>query len=193
MFVSFEIMIKKYRIILGFWGLCFWGLYFCSCQKSNSEKEEVLVRVIYDLITYDEVDVPDIALIDSSNGECMLSELIDEDKIVFYLPNLGCSSCYEQEIALIKGMIPDGVKERVMTVGNFSNIRELKLFERSSGLRTFKIEEQNGEFPIIAFNETSVVFFLTRQMKCYALFDAVNNVRASKLYYKIISEKILNE
>lgn len=193
MFVSFKIMVEKYRIILGFWGLCFWGLYFCSCQESNSEKEEVLVRVIYDLITYDGTDVPDIALINSSNGKCMLSELIDKDKIVFYLPNLGCSSCYEQEIALIKGMIPAEVKEQVIIVGNFSNIRELKLFERSSGLRAFKIEEQNGEFPVIAFNETFVVFFLTRQMKCYALFDAVNNVRASKLYYRIISEKILNE
>ena len=33
-------------------------------------------------------------------------------------------------------MIPDDVKEKVMVIGSFSNVRELKLFERESGFST---------------------------------------------------------
>ena len=53
------------------------------------------------MITYDATDVPDIEILDSDNNKCWLSDQIDRDKIIFYLPNLGCASCYEQEILSI--------------------------------------------------------------------------------------------
>lgn len=190
MFVSFKIAIKEIQGMLRVLSFSLLGFYISSCQKINSEKEEVLVRVVYDLITYDATDVPDIEILDSDNNKCWLSDQIDKDKIIFYLPNLGCSSCYEQEIALIKEMIPSSMKNKVMVVGNFLNIRELKLFERNSNLNSFKIEGKNDLFPLIPYNDISVVFILTEQMKCYALFDAVNNAKASKLYYKIIVDKM---
>ena len=101
MFVSFKIAIKEIQGMLRVLSFSLLGFYISSCQKINSEKEEVLVRVVYDLITYDATDVPDIEILDSDNNKCWLSDQIDRDKIIFYLPNLGCSSCYEQEILSI--------------------------------------------------------------------------------------------
>lgn len=87
-------------------------------------------------------------------------------------------------------MIPDDVKEKVMVIGSFSNVRELKLFERESGFSTYKMNNVTENFPMYMYNETSVVFLLTEQLKCHAFFDAVNNVDASKLYYSFIVERI---
>lgn len=166
------------------------GLFVCSCKKNTPEKEEVLVKVIYDLINYDAVDIPNIEVVNSANKSCNLSELVTDDRLIFYLPDLGCSSCYEKELELLKEMIPERIKKRVLVIGAFTTNRELKLFENKSKLQTFRIVKTNNEFPIPVFNEVSLAFVLTKQMKCYALFDAVNNAKASKLYYRFISEKM---
>ena len=168
----------KNRIFLFFLSM----MFLFSCNKNDMGKEKLLVKVIYDLIAYDAIDVIDIQIVDSEGVEWMLSEKVNSTKLVFYLPDLGCSSCYEQELSLVRKMIPDDVKEKVMVIGSFSNVRELKLFERESGFSTYKMNNVTENFPMYMYNETSVVFLLTEQLKCHAFFDAVNNVDASKLY-----------
>ena len=64
----------------------------------------------------------------------------------------------------------DDVKEKVMVIGSFSNVRELKLFERESGFSTYKMNNVTENFPMYMYNETSVVFLLTEQLKCHAFF-----------------------
>lgn len=150
-----------------------------------------MVNVIYDLIVYDLKHIPDIYLSDSNGDESLLSKKVDDIMLVFYLPNLGCSSCYEQEVSLLKKMIPAEVRKKVMVIGNFSNLREQKIFERNCDLSTYRIRDTfDNDFPIALFSETSVAFLLNNQMQCFAFFNAVGNIDASKLYYRMVVDRI---
>ena len=83
MFIPFKVMPKFVYHTLRVFILFLCGLFVCSCKKITQEKEEVLVKVIYDLINYDAVDIPNIEVVNSANKSCNLSELVTDDRLIF--------------------------------------------------------------------------------------------------------------
>lgn len=71
----------KNRICLFFLSM----MFLFSCNKNDMGKEKLLVKVIYDLIAYDAIDVIDIQIVDSEGVEWMLSEKVNSTKLIFYL------------------------------------------------------------------------------------------------------------
>lgn len=156
----------------------------------QAEKEMQFVSMIQNLIYYDALKIEDVKVSDSDRRNLYLSQIIKRTKIVIYLPELGCASCYEMQLQFLQSTIPSDIKSEVFIVGKFSSYREQKLFEEKSGFTTYRIEKSLTGFPLSMFDESPVTFLLGENMMGYAFFDSSKPNNLSDLYYKFVVEKI---
>lgn len=154
------------------------------------EREMQFVSMIQNLIYYDAIKIKDVKVSDSNKQSLYLSQNIKRTKIVIYLPELGCASCYEMQLQFLQSTIPSDIKPEVFIVGKFSSYREQKLFEEKSGFTTYRIEKSLTGFPLSMFDETPVTFLLGENMIGYAFFDSSKSNTLSDLYYKFMIEKV---
>jgi len=154
------------------------------------EREMQFVSMIQNLIYYDAIKIKDVKVSDSNKQSLYLSQNIKRTKIVIYLPELGCASCYEMQLQFLQSTIPSDIKPEVFIVGKFSSYREQKLFEEKSGFTTYRIEKSLTGFPLSMFDETPVTFLLGENMIGYAFFDSSKSNTLSDLYYKFVIEKV---
>lgn len=179
--------------------ICIYILSGCTlllgCQgKTNrgqqAEREMQYVSMIQNLIYYDAIKIKDVKVSDSDRRSLYLSQSIKNTKIVIYLPELGCASCYEMQLQFLQSTIPSDIKPEVFIVGKFSSYREQKLFEEKSGFTTYRIEKSLTGFPLSMFDETPMTFLLGENMIGYAFFDSSKSNTLSDLYYKFVIEKM---
>lgn len=179
--------------------ICIYILSGCTlllgCQgKANrgqqAEREMQYVSMIQNLIYYDAIKIKDVKVSDSDRRSLYLSQSIKNTKIVIYLPELGCASCYEMQLQFLQSTIPSDIKPEVFIVGKFSSYREQKLFEEKSGFTTYRIEKSLTGFPLSMFDETPMIFLLGENMIGYAFFDSSKSNTLSDLYYKFVIEKM---
>ena len=174
------------------------GCAFLSGCKSKTnvqqqaEREMQFVSMIQNFIYYDAIKVEDVKVSDSRQNTSCLSHHVNRTKIVIYLPELGCSSCYEMQLRFLQETIPMEIKPDVFIVGKFSSNREQKLFENKSGFTTYKVEGALTGFPVSMFDDTPVTFLLGEDMRGYAFFDSSQSKDLSDLYYKLLVEKMHN-
>lgn len=158
--------------------------------EQQIEGEIQFLSMIQNLIYYDGIKIEDVKVSDSNRRSFYLSQNIKKTKIVIYLPELGCASCYEMQLQFLQSTIPSEIKSEVFIVGKFSNYREQKLFEEKSGFTTYRIEKSCAGFPLSIFEETPVTFLLGENMIGYAFFDSSKSNTLSDLYYKFVIEKM---
>lgn len=179
--------------------ICIYILSGCTlllgCQgKANRgqqvEREMQYVSMIQNLIYYDAIKIKDVKVSDSDRRSLYLSQSIKNTKIVIYLPELGCASCYEMQLQFLQSTIPSDIKPEVFIVGKFSSYREQKLFEEKSGFTTYRIEKSLTGFPLSMFDETPMTFLLGENMIGYAFFDSSKSNTLSDLYYKFVIGKM---
>ena len=179
--------------------ICIYILSGCTlllgCQgKANRgqqvEREMQYVSMIQNLIYYDAIKIKDVKVSDSDRRSLNLSQSIKNTKIVIYLPELGCASCYEMQLQFLQSTITSDIKPEVFIVGKFSSYREQKLFEEKSGFTTYRIEKSLTGFPLSMFDETPMTFLLGENMIGYAFFDSSKSNTLSDLYYKFVIEKM---
>lgn len=159
-------------------------------RGQQAEREMQFVSMIQNLIYYDAIKIKDVKVSDSGKQSLYLSQNIKRTKIVIYLPELGCASCYEMQLQFLQSTIPSDIKPEVFIVGKFSSYREQKLFEEKSGFTTYRIEKSLTGFPLSMFDETPVTFLLGENMIGYAFFDSSKSNTLSDLYYKFVIEKV---
>lgn len=168
----------------------FWSHKKIESNNSVSSKVSKLTEIIQNIIYYDASNIPDVDLSTIDGEQIRLSEAFNDLCIVIYLPTLGCSSCYEKELDLLCKTIPNDLKCKMLVVGKFSNVRELKLFEKKCKMRTLKLEDSVKSFPISFFEENPVAFILNKELLGFAFFDMVNHVDYSELYYNVVVNRM---
>ncbi len=189
-------MLERFLVVVKLCILILLGCTFLLGCKGRvnggqqAEKEMQFVSMIQNLIYYDALKIEDVKVSDSDRRNLYLSQIIKRTKIVIYLPELGCASCYEMQLQFLQSTIPSDIKSEVFIVGKFSSYREQKLFEEKSGFTTYRIEKSLTGFPLSMFDESPVTFLLGENMMGYAFFDSSKPNNLSDLYYKFVVEKI---
>jgi len=85
--------------------------------------------MVQNLIHYDATKITDVKIIKTDGENSHLSQEIKDTKIIIYLPELGCASCYEMQLQFLQTVIPHDIKQKFFIIGKFSNHREQKLFK----------------------------------------------------------------
>lgn len=171
------------------------SIFLSGCKKqSNTARqpdiETQLITMVQNLIHYDATKITDVKIIKTDGENSHLSQEIKDTKIIIYLPELGCASCYEMQLQFLQTEIPHDIKQKVFIIGKFSNYREQKLFEEKSGFTTYRVEKFLTGFPLSMLDENPTTFLLGKDMIGYAFFDASNSNNLSDLYYRFIIEKV---
>lgn len=171
------------------------SIFLSGCKKQSyteqqPDKESQLITMIQNLIYHDATKITDVKIIKTDGRASRLSQEISGTKIVIYLPELGCASCYEMQLRFLQTAIPCDIKQEVLIVGRFSSHREQKLFEKTSGFTTYRIDKFLTGFPLPILDESPTTFLLGKDMIGYAFFNASNSNNLSDIYYRFVIQKV---
>jgi hypothetical protein len=170
-------------------------------QSENEKMSEYLLRTdnlfacfsetLRTFIYSDGFVISNIELIDSKGNCKMLSEIVENEKMLVYLPNISCNTCTGRETELVNSIFGDRVKD-VLIVSNFESRREQIVFERESHITTFTLK-RDEIFPSPELSEHIVIFLISKELRghCLLLPDEDNN-KVSEIYYQAVSEKFSN-
>lgn len=139
------------------------SIFLSGCKKqSNTARqpdiETQLITMVQNLIHYDATKITDVKIIKTDGENSHLSQEVKDTKIIIYLPELGCASCYEMQLQFLQTVIPHDIKQKVFIIGKFSNHREQKLFKEKSGFTTYRIEKSLTGFPLSMLDENPTTF-----------------------------------
>jgi len=118
------------------------------------------------------------------------TNIIEVEKMIIFLPIIDCHSCCAKEIDVLKTFILPKERERIIILAKFRNKRELKLFERNIGLKTFEISSNDYLFSSKILNESPVVFLISPYLSGYCfLLNSKENYKIAEEYYKMIQKR----
>lgn len=129
----------------------------------------------------------------SNSEDQKISKILDKDKLIIYLPNIDCHSCTSKEVELIKKIFPDSIRQQIIVIAKVENKREIKLFERFSGLQTYGIT--NNDFLFSNNHLIKPTLFIARpSLQTYAYFVPYHdNPQISIMYYYSVLDKLSNK
>jgi hypothetical protein len=197
---------KKYILVYCICILLFVLLIFIlnrrihELEKSNSEmiininKTEKIfpsfLKTFDNFILYDNKRILNVDLIDSDGNVKKLSDIIEIEKMIIFLPKIDCHTCSAKEIELLKTFFLPKERKRICILAKFRNKRESKLFEMNTGLETFEIQSEDNLFLNKILNERPVVFLISPYLYGYCfLLDNKENYKLSEEYYKMIQKR----
>lgn len=167
-----------------------------GCTNSGNElpgrtiQEQEFVSMVQNMIYYDAAKIEDVTISCSNGQSSLLSQEVKNTKMVIYLPELECASCYEMQLQFLEATVTSDIKPQVLIIGRFQNIREQKLFESRSGFTTYRIEKSVSGFPLPMFDESPLTFLLQEDMTGYAFFNAATSKNLSDMYYRFVVERM---
>ena len=138
--------------------------------------------------------IPDIELIDSQGNQKMLSEVVENEKMFVYLPQIACNTCTYRETEMIHAIFGEKVND-VMIVSNFQSLREQIVFERETLITTYSLK-RDATFPLPEFEQQTVLFLVSNTLHVYCvLIPDETTSKISEIYYQAVAQRIhlLNE
>ena len=134
------------------------------------------------------MSIPDIRLIDSHGNQKMLSEIIENEKMLVYLPKISCNTCTIRETELINVIFGEKVKN-VMIVSNFQSLREQIVFEKETHIATYSLK-RGESFPIPEYGQHIVLSLVSKTLYAYCFLlpdDKMDKI--SEIYYQSVAKK----
>lgn len=154
---------------------------------------KTIINSFDNFILYDNQRIKDVKLIDGDGNSIMLSDIVEEEKMIIFLPIINCHTCSAKEIDVLKKIIKPTVRERICILARFRNKRELKIFEKSTGLKTFDLLPESKLFLKQTLNDRPVLFILSPYLYGHCFFLSDNeNYKLSEEYYKMIQKRFEN-
>lgn len=149
-----------------------------------------IVEFINNQVAFDYSPIPDVELMDHDGHLIGLSEILHEERLIIYLPDIGCHTCSDKEVELVKSIFLNEAKNKIWVIAKFNNKRELQLFESQSGLIVYGIDSQ-CEFPSEKLALSPVLFLLSQDQIGFAFFKPVKEMsQFSILYYKAVLKRL---
>jgi peroxiredoxin len=141
------------------------------------------------LIIQDGLDIPNVALRNSDGNYKMLLDIIENEKMLVYLPEMSCSVCANQELELVNSTFGEYTKN-ILIVSNFESVRKQKVFERESNIKTYSLKKNEVFLPKNTTQNT-VIFLISKELTghCFLLLDSENS-KVTEIYYKAIVERL---
>jgi hypothetical protein len=141
-------------------------------------------------IQYDNIPVTDIDLIDNNGKTDQLANIVGKGKLVIYLPKIECFSCSDKEIEALHTIFSEKDRANIILISNFSSIRELKIFEQNSSLKSYDIQV-NYKFPVEELMNKTTLLYISENMtgSCVFVSDKSQN-KLSEIYYHAMLKKI---
>jgi len=151
-----------------------------------------LVNELKRMISNGKIELTDIS-VSCTNGNIMnLSDFICTENLLIYLPELTCMSCAERELEVFNDYFTrESLKEKVCIVSHFANIREQKVFERSSGIICLNIED-GSPFPIESMKDAMLCGLVDNSLKMWIYISGRNaniGIDIRKIFYSSVSER----
>ncbi|GAB6013267.1 hypothetical protein [Viscerimonas tarda] len=144
---------------------------------------------INDFVLYDDLDIADCEITDSEGKQQKLSNVIISEKLIIYLPEISCTSCSDGEINILNSFFSENEKGNIVVVANFRSNRELKIFEKNAGIKTYGIAKEE-QFPSRTLNGSIVLFLLSDSFKASCLFIPDRTYgKLSEIYYEAVANK----
>lgn len=148
-------------------------------------------KAINDCIVYDGFPVSDIDLVNAAGKTLKLKDIVESEKLVIYLPNISCNTCTIGEIEIIESVFSEQQKKNIILISNFTNNREIKIFEKESSIKTFGVFKSK-DFPNSELTNKIVLFMVSDLLQGQCVFlPQIDNSKLSELYYKVILERMI--
>lgn len=180
---------------LGAVGLLWSGMLLAESRLSGmSRKQEIQMdicvrKLVYNQVIYDNIDMLDVRLIGSAGDSIPLSSIVDRERMVVYLPEVGCHACSDREVELVKSVFGREAEDYVWIIGHFDNLRGLRLFERQAGIKAYGLNATDC-FPVNEMHLRPVVFLLSPQLRGTAFFQPDKELpQLSVFYYRAAYER----
>jgi hypothetical protein len=177
------------------------GIVSSSRQKSLN-KDSIIEELFYsslhnydNFVIYDNLSILNVDLRDSNGDIRKLSDIIREEKLIIYLPDVTCRSCSERALQVLKDIFPSELNENIHIIARFNNKRELKIYEQNSSLKSLGLNFGDNLFSEAedSLNFQHILFIITPQVKGICFFIPDDNVFFSKTYYKSIYQRFKNK
>lgn len=177
------------------------GFFVQKSMSINSvndfvEKEKGTALKLFRMMDMQNTKIADFRVMNTEGDTITLSSLLNHEKFVIYWSRIDCAACAVKEFMLFDEYFSELDKSKnIILLGNFKNIKEQKVIEQTSHLKTYGVLDNN--FFDKANNEDLFVTYciLDSSLIVSNYLEAKDNntyIDINRIYYKVISKRFHN-
>lgn len=160
------------------------------------EKENATALKLLRMMDMQNTKIADFHVMNTKGDTITLSSLLDHEKFVIYWSRIDCAACAVKEFMLFDEYFSELDKSKnIILLGNFKNMKEQKVIEQTSHLKTYNVLDNN--FFDKANKEDLFVTYcmLDSSLIVSNYLDAKDNntnIDINRIYYKVMSKRFQN-
>ncbi len=191
--------IKFKRNVILIFSLCFFDCHDHSLNHDNYSHlrrdtkmatEDLRNNIMNDCIVINK----DKIVYDTKDKKIKLDELFDsKSKLFVKYSELACSSCIEEELALIGKYDSIIGRDNIVILTSYNNSRKLKVFKKAHNINYTALYGDNLDLPFERTNEVFIFVCDTALLVRHFFVPDVSRPALSKEYYSAICERYFKD
>lgn len=152
-------------------------IFMCGCVSDKHINESC-----------DEYSFSNIPLISCHDTICTADLILNEPKLIVYLPTINCGYCEDASMSYIESFLKSFNKYHVVSIINSVNNRDLKIIENRLNIETYRPENIH-ESLLTPKPKIGAIFILESDLSIHDLFVLNLQTEDALLYCNLLQEK----